>query len=249
MNETTMNETMSNGVLVKVCRELDDLKTKIMQVNSRNSTTPVKAGTLFTDETRNNIPSTLMEYAKKEFSIIEACPDNTVVSRYVLAVIEINEKYKITKSCRLLADKLIEKLENRIPISPLLGTSEEWLDIGKDYLVNTRFDRVIKDKTTGKCYYRDAVRFINYNSGFEVDGVTCKQEIKRFPFNPEIFDVDVECVDECETMDVLGDKVKIPTYHISDVRQLFPVWSYYVMPQKFSEMMASLEDQMNPCIE
>jgi len=235
MNETTMNETMSNEVLDKVCRELDDLKTKIMQVNSRNSTTPVKAGT------------TLMEYAKKELSIIGACPDNTVLSRYVLDVIEIKEKYKITKLGQLLADKLIEKLENRIPISPLLGTSEEWLDIGKDYLANARFDRVIKDKTTGKCYYKDAVRFINYDSGFEVDGVTCKQEIKRFPFTPQTFDVDVECVDEGETMDVLGDKVKIPTYHISDVRQLVPVWSYYVMPQKFSEMMASLEDKINPC--
>lgn len=127
------------------------------------------------------------------------------------------------------------------PLSPITGKKSEWIDVtedksgGKQYQ-NNRCSAIFKDGTRGKAYYLDAITFQGEEkhdafSGL-VEDIRSRQYVKKFPFTPKRFYIDVRRekyneakhglyarVVTCNT----GDYV----YFIKDRDQLKEVWKYY----------------------
>ena len=127
------------------------------------------------------------------------------------------------------------------PLSPIMGNKSEWIDVtenkrGRNQYQNNRCSAIFRDGARGKAYYLDAITFQGEEEHDTFTGVVedirSRQYIKKFPFSPREFYIDVikEKYDEvkhgrdahvitCNT----GDYV----YFIEDRDQLKEVWKYY----------------------
>ena len=83
-------------------------------------------------------------------------------------------------------------------LTPLTGKDDEWNDVsdmGGGLLQNNRVSSVFKEKETGKSYYLDAIIWRTQKgstwTGTTKEGIMSRQYIKKFPFMPKTFYVDV----------------------------------------------------------
>ena len=131
----------------------------------------------------------------------------------------------------------IEKLCLQKPISPITGIEEEWVDVShtsdrreKNNIMyqNRRCSALFKN-TNGKVWYLDAISW-NEQRGCQWNGIAklpngeeihSHQFVRRFPFEPKTFVIDVI------SKDLGKDKCE---FHIKDERQLEEAFQYYESP-------------------
>lgn len=190
---------------------------------------------------RNEI--SLVDFAKRElvlagFADKDGCLD--CVGRFCVDVCDLADQHRgrLPNVKMAVAEAMASLLVKRSNLTPLQGGDDEWMDLDEERFVNVRHSGVIKEKKTGKCFFMSGILFI-CQDGREVrdivDGISVKQEIRRFPFTPKTFKVDVHA-GMPKLVDVLGDKVLTETWHVSNAQQLVPVWEYYVAPSGFNNV-------------
>lgn len=94
----------------------------------------------------------------------------------------------------------LKKLLMQEPISPVTNEKDDWHDLtGDGPLQNKRCYALFKEGKDGKPYYLDAIvwktpKGATY-TGTALDGtekITSRQYVKKFPFEPKTFTIDVE---------------------------------------------------------
>ena len=141
------------------------------------------------------------------------------------------------------AISIFEKLASFKPLTPLTGEDWEWEDVSEFFqesmLQNKRFSSVFK-KPGGLITNSQAIVWQGPDeydtftgSGFE--GISSSLEIKKFPFYPKTFYIDLikipydPKIHKDNYEDKEGNKF---TYKIKDYSQLEPVWELYVDPRE-----------------
>ena len=137
---------------------------------------------------------------------------------------------------------LFNKLANYKPLGPITGKDDEWADeaLSNDvpYYQNRRLSSVFKEGKNSTAYYLDAIVFKDqeghtFTGTVDLPGpdnkvLSSRQYIKKFPFTPKTFYIDVESTrwkdKEKTRRDVNGDQW---THLVSDTTQLEKVWEYY----------------------
>jgi hypothetical protein len=127
----------------------------------------------------------------------------------------------------------IERLLSFQPLSPLLGTDEEWVDVS-DYgfhsplFQNCRHTSVFRGSNGSACYL-DAILWFGVDTGStftgNVEGISSSLEIS-FPFTPKTFSVDVSRLNSGEDAE----------YSILYPRQLENIRKYYPCPANWPEL-------------
>ena len=120
---------------------------------------------------------------------------------------------------------LFSKLAKYEILGPLMGNDAEWVDTSKDTYQNKRDSRVFKEKSTGKCYFIEAIVWKDRkHSTFLgwVEGISSFQYIKKFPFIPKTFIVNT-----------IGKEITKGNweYKIRNKKQLELVANYYDSPE------------------
>lgn len=125
---------------------------------------------------------------------------------------------------------VIYKLLKQEPLTGIMNTDDEWEDVSDisdmnpgNFYQNKRLSSVFKEGKNKKPYYIDAIVFKDQNgitfTGNSIktkngDKISSSQYIKKFPFEPKTFYIDVIEKDRKTTI-------------IKDEKQLKKVWNFY----------------------
>lgn len=121
-----------------------------------------------------------------------------LIGKAVMEIVEVFEKQNHSGMSAGIVTSMLNKLLRFEPLFPVVGSDDEWEDLGDSLFQNRRLSSVFKDKE-GKPYYIDAVIFtdeqgISFASNSVKDkngnNVSSKQYIK-FPFTPKTYYLDV----------------------------------------------------------
>lgn len=179
-------------------------------------------------------------HAQRELDILvksNTDPDNKpIIEEFIPEILELCKKFgnsgQSGGSAPYVANAIssaIKKLLLFNPICPITGLDEEWTEDSfdnDDTYQNNRLSSVFKKGKDGKAYFLDAIVW----QGEEeydtftgtINGITSRQYIKSFPFEPKTFYIDV-----VKDFNIAGKYV----YKIKDENQLSEVFDYY---DKFS---------------
>lgn len=122
----------------------------------------------------------------------------------ILALADIFIEQKHTNETANVVCDLFSKLAKYQPLTPLLGTDNEWVEIADgEMLQNIRCPDVFKYKKTDQAYYYDVIIWKQIDSATgigttyigPVNGVDSTQPIK-FPFIPKSFVIEVTGVED-----------------------------------------------------
>ena len=186
--------------------------------------------------------------AVNEFNILEKLndPENPyVILEFKYEVLALIDKFgesgqsggSAPYTARVIADT-IKKLCMHETISPLTGDDNEWSNPFEDTYQNTRNSAVFKKTTDSQAYYLDAIvwqgedKYDTFTG--TVENISSFWYIKKFPFTPKTFYIDV--TREIYNPDVHGteDSVRVVScgdgdyvYKIKDPNQLTEVMNYY----------------------
>lgn len=178
----------------------------------------------------------LFDFAKKELELagllsVEQDFYGGQTGKAVLELIDIfvNQEH-IGMSGTLVAD-IFWKLANRKPLTPILGTDDEWIKT-EEYLQNKRCPALFKTHES-VCIYSEAIVFVDdtgstwtgscwLNSSDCETGDKSKMlpsslQITKFPFVPKTFYINVVNFE-------IGDEI-YPI--VKDIQQLRPALEYY----------------------
>ena len=167
-------------------------------------------------------------FAKEELDIVLATPD-PILAPFVPEILALCEKFgqsgQSGGSAHYTAAAIAEavhKLLLQHPISPITGHDQEWVDVGNDMLQNRRCFALFKSKSDGKCYYLDAIVWVdpegNQWNGRRISSGTeyqSRQYVKEFPWVPKTFYV------ECDADETITDTLELAK--ALDYYQLYPV--------------------------
>ena len=192
---------------------------------------------------------TLTQYAKTELEIggfFKRGKDTLYGGEIGPAVMELMKVFAEQGHSGMSASivrNIFHTLADYKPLSPITGKDEEWEDAGigdnaASYYQNKRLSSVFKEGKEEKAYYLDAIIFKDqdrntFTGSAKIPGpdknlLNSRQYIKKFPFTPRTFIIDVESTrwaDKEETSrDENGDWW---THLIADATQLNKVWEYY----------------------
>jgi len=175
--------------------------------------------------------SNLIEHAKREFlklgyKPIQECEDdpNKWMQENVLELLDVFSKQGHSGFSASYVISYFTKLANYKPISSIMCTDDEWVDVAIDdnevLFQNNRCGAVFKHSIDGKPYYLDAIVFVDENdssytgSAFnnKHERITSSQTIK-IPFIPKTFYIDVINIDD--------------EHYIKDEYKLKEIWEYY----------------------
>jgi hypothetical protein len=124
----------------------------------------------------------------------------------------------------------VKKLCLQEPICPIMGIDDEWNDVAKenskDLYQNKRCSALFKIGKKGIPYYLDAIVWKTQNkscwsgtaSMTSGEKIRSRQFIKKFPFTPKTFYIDVI------EIEIEKDNWE---FYIKDEKQLKAVWKYY----------------------
>lgn len=183
--------------------------------------------------------SITLSHARREFEILlKAYPDPgnpPIVKEFMPEMLSLIEKFgrsgQSGGSVHITAAVLCSTIKSlclQEPISPIMGTDDEWVDVteisaGRILFQNNRCSAVFRDGKDGVPHFIDAIVFkyadengqFTSNSGvLKKDGSRVgSQQYVRLPFTPKKFYIDVIEVD--------GET------HVKDERQLKKVFKYY----------------------
>lgn len=201
--------------------------------------------------------SKIQSYAKRELDILVKSTPNSIVKDLVPELSALCEKFdklfqggvlnpltiKAESQASTLS-KVVKHLCLLEPISPIMGTDDEWDDISKwlekkpGYkFQNNRCSFIFKNGKDEQAYYSQAIifkvgktkTFIGSGSvTLEGEIIDSIQNIKTFPFTPRTFYIDViqtEYSDKNKTVEKEGGGVW--STKIKDPKQLDEVFEYY----------------------
>lgn len=192
--------------------------------------------------------SNTKDKAEREFDILEKTVKDAIITPFRNEILTLVDKFGDSGQSGGSApytagaiSQAVEKLCLQKPICDITGIDEEWndcRDMGDDKIYqNNRLSSIFKHDIEGKPYYIDAVVFkgqngncFNGNSVKTEDGstITSRQYIKKFPFKPKTFYVDIietEWADKEETVKQEGGGWW--TSIVKDELQLEEVFEYY----------------------
>lgn len=187
--------------------------------------------------------SNTLLYAERELNILAKTVKDPIIAPFYSEILALCEKFgrsgQSGGSAPFVANAIaeaIKKLCLQKPICEITGVDDEWIDVA-DYtdlagekgfvFQNIRCGSIFKRGKEGRPYYLDAIVWktpdgITYNGtarlGCEI--FTSRQHIKKFPFTPKTFYVDVEMV----------EKEIAPTdweFLIKNHKQLTAAFKYY----------------------
>ena len=192
--------------------------------------------------------SNTRKFAERELSILSKSAtdpnDRPVIEQFIPEIIALCDKFGRSGQSggsagytAKVISQVVEKLCRQEPIGPLTGIEEEWVDVshfsdsrGRDDIMyqNRRCSALFKN-INGKLWYLDAISWraqagSNWSgrailpSGEELHS---HQFVRKFPFEPKTFLVDVI------TKDIGNDKTE---FYVKDERQLEEVFQYYENP-------------------
>lgn len=188
-------------------------------------------------------------HAKKELDILIKSTPDAIIRHFVPEILALCEAFgksgQSGGSAPYTAGALsqaIKKLCLHQPICPITGIDEEWNDIGVslnrsepiDEYQNNRCSNIFKKGKEGRAYFLDAIVWQgedDYDTFTgSVNGVSSRQYIKSFPFEPKTFYVDVVRdfnVEGLEEKDIIETGLGRYVYKLKDPTQLEEVFQYY----------------------
>lgn len=162
----------------------------------------------------------LISFAKSELDYLlkmanEGPDDRPIIEDFVPEILSLIDKFGKSGQSGGSApyyayaiSETIKKLCLFQPISPITGEDWEWNDVTDGLYQNRRCANLFKDKHSA--YYLDAIIF-REESGCcftgKVKGISSRQYIKGFPFEPKSFYVDVTTSNS--GIDYIKDKSQI----------------------------------------
>lgn len=183
-------------------------------------------------------------HAKKELDILVKSTPDAVIREFIPEILALCEKFgqsgQSGGSAPYTAGAITQAIKKLLAfgtICPLTGYDEEWNEIGNNTYQNNRKSDVFKGEN-GKAYYLDAIVWQgedDYDTFTgTINGITSRQYIKSFPFEPKTFIINVVRdfnVDGLEDKDIIETGLGKYTYKFKDEKQLEEVFAYY---DKFS---------------
>ena len=154
--------------------------------------------------------SNLLSFAEKELNLlnelIKKDGDTCIAEEFFPEILALVKKfgesgqsggsapYTAGTICKILKDLL-----SFTPVTPVMGTDNEWNDVCNDCYQNNRFSAVFKNKDNNKSYYLDAIVWKDQHgccfSGtarlYDGTKISSHCYIKEFPYTPKTFYVDV----------------------------------------------------------
>jgi len=122
----------------------------------------------------------IIEYAKRELSRVGLYPSDDEIQNHIndniLELLEVFSKQGHSGSSGNYCLNVFNKLVRQEPLGPLLGTEDEWNEVGEDKLQNKFCSTVFKEKSTNKAYWiegrifkdKDGCHFTNGDSHIEI---------------------------------------------------------------------------------
>ena len=187
-------------------------------------------------------------YAEEELEILvkSSTEDNRpVIEEFIPEILALCKKFgnsgQSGGSAPYVANAIssaIKKLLLFKPILPITGIDEEWTECFDGTYQNKRLSLVFKQGKDGRPYYLDAIVWQgedDYDTFTgTINGITSRQYIKNFPFEPKTFYINVVRdfnIDGLENKDIVETGLGKYTYKFKDENQLKEVFEYY---DKFS---------------
>jgi hypothetical protein len=199
--------------------------------------------------------NSLIEFAKKELKragFFDKDSDyDGLLAQATMDVIKVFSKQGHSGSSAPIVVNLFKKLALFEPITPIMGTEDEWVACTDNVYQNNRCSALFKEGKDGAPYYLDAIVWQGEESydtfTGQVDKYRSRQYIKEFPFIPKTFYVNVikevlpddwteepfiegnETYDmkEYEETGVKNWKKNNYRYKIKDENQMKEVFEYY----------------------
>lgn len=182
--------------------------------------------------------SNTAKFAERELSILVKTVEDPTIKPFIPEIIALCDKFgksgqsggSAPFTARALSHA-VKKLCLQEPICEITGIDEEWNDVsemsdGKIVFQNKRCSALFKDGKDSMPHYLDAIVFKAQNghaycgSAWMGDGskLYSQQYIKKFPFKPKTFYIDVL------EKEVAKDDWE---FYIKNEKQLKAVWKYY----------------------
>jgi len=188
-------------------------------------------------------------HAKRELDILVKTTPDAIIRDFIPEILALCEAFgksgQSGGSAPYTAGALsqaIKKLCLHQPICPITGIDEEWNDIGvslnrsepTDEYQNNRCSNIFKKGKNGRAYFLDAIVWQgedDYDTFTgSINGISSRQYIKSFPFEPRTFYVNVVRdfnVEGLEEKNIIETRLGRYTYNIKDMSQLDEVFEYY----------------------
>lgn len=188
-------------------------------------------------------------HAKRELDILIKSTPDAIIKDFIPEILALCEAFGKSGQSGGSApytagalSQVIKKLCLFQPICPITGIDEEWNDIGvslnrgesTDEYQNNRSSNIFKKGKDGKAYFLDAIVWQgedDYDTFTgSVNGVSSRQYIKSFPFEPKTFYVDVVRdfnVEGLEEKEIIETGLGRYVYKLKDPAQLDEVFEYY----------------------
>jgi len=188
-------------------------------------------------------------HAKRELDILVKTTPDAIIRDFIPEILALCEAFGKSGQSGGAApytagalSQAIKKLCLHQPICPITGIDEEWNDIGAslnrseptDEYQNNRCSNIFKKGKNGRAYFLDAIVWQgedDYDTFTgSINGISSRQYIKSFPFEPRTFYVNVVRdfnVEGLEEKNIIETRLGRYTYNIKDMSQLDEVFEYY----------------------
>ena len=191
-------------------------------------------------ETKDNLPnkedpnreSNLVKHARKELQIAglfdKDSDYNGETANAVMELIKVFSKQEHSGASAGMVSIIFNKLAKFETIAPLTGNDDEWVLVAENLYQNNRNSAVFKEGKNAQAHYIDAIVWKTQKgaawSGISSCGISSRQYIKSFPFQPVTFFIDVT-KEEVKKDDWV--------FHVKDQKDLDKVWKVYDRNRKF----------------
>lgn len=180
-------------------------------------------------------------HAKRELDILLKTMPDAIIRDFIPEILALCEAFgksgQSGGSAPYVASALSQAIKKLLlfgTICPLQGTDDEWMEVGDDQYQNKRKGDVFKHGKDGRAYYLDAIVWQgedDYDTFTgSVNGVSSRQYVKSFPFEPKTFYVNVVRdfnVDGLEEKEIIETGLGRYVYKLKDPAQLDEVFEYY----------------------
>ena len=127
---------------------------------------------------------TVSEYARKELDLAGYSGSNDMrLQACIEQLIDVFEQQRHHAHAYHRIVNIFSKLAQFQPISPLMGTDDEWIPFDKNTLQNIRYHHVYKNIITGKAYDTHVYVFRDDQGHCSTDGLPYEV---IFPYTPRI---------------------------------------------------------------
>lgn len=131
----------------------------------------------FLDFARNEIEKAGLFSKEKDFY-------GGMTGKALMELCEVFSKQNHSGMSASIVVSLFKRLTEWMPLSPLTGEEDEWIEVGSKVYQNKRCPSVFKEGKTGKAYQHDYYIFID-NEGRTYTSKDSRKYIDKFPYMPD----------------------------------------------------------------